>query len=645
MRILLVEDDESISRALEAILTEHHYVVDVAADGQIGWECVEAFTYDLIVLDVLLPRLDGIQFCQQLRAQDCQIPVLLLTAQSSSRDRIIGLDAGADDYMVKPFEPQELLARLRVLLRRKGSARPAVLEWMALRLDPSLCEVTYDGHLVSLTPKEYRLLELFLRHPQRIFSRSVILDHLWSCEEAPGEDTVTVHIKGLRQKLKRQGAPPDLIQTVYGQGYRLKQPSEFTASPPALPGWVRDGLVQQKTRAGLADVWAKYKHLNCDRCLVLEQAGASMLVGTLTEELHQQACRTAHQLAGALGIFGLTDGSNLARRIEHLLQSSPLPTPNKAVQLLDLLNQLKEAIQSPPSHHNRVPLLLVIEDDEELADQVFSLAMTYGIEMERLPSLLASHEHNELPEIDEAGMGLGGEPVLLLNLTAGEEKRLTLPATYSQQAAPPLVLFIANQNNLNTRVKAARLGAHVFLDKTELQSLVVQMTSNFSCQAACPTRPLAAQILEVVKQAKSHVCTTTAKVMVVDDDPQILAGIRALLEPWGLQLITLEEPRQFWQTLETFSPDLLLLDVQMPHFSGFELCRVVRNAPRWKDLPVLFLTMHLDTAKVQQAIAAGGDDYVSKATDTKELVTCILNRLEHTRLRRLLSSSTRSAYE
>jgi DNA-binding response OmpR family regulator len=133
--------------------------------------------------------------------------------------------------------------------------------------------------------------------------------------------------------------------------------------------------------------------------------------------------------------------------------------------------------------------------------------------------------------------------------------------------------------------------------------------------------------------------------MVVDDDPQVLAGIRALLEPWGLQIATLQEPRQFWQLLEDFSPDLLLLDVQMPHINGIELCQVVRNAPQWEDLPILFLTMHLDITRVRQAIAAGGNDYVSKATDAKELVNCILNRLERTRLLRLFNAPSHSDYE
>ena len=222
MRILLVEDDERITKALAEALMDHHYVVDVVHDGQMGWEFAESAAYDVIILDVMLPGLRGIQFCQRLRQQGKTTPVLMLTAKDTSADKVLGLDVGADDYVIKPFDLQELLARVRALLRRGNSALPPVLEWGSLRLDPNSCEVTYAEKLLSLTPKEYGLLELFLRSPGRVLSREIILEHLWSFEDIPGDDTVKTHIKRLRQKLKIVGVPSTLIETVYGLGYRLK---------------------------------------------------------------------------------------------------------------------------------------------------------------------------------------------------------------------------------------------------------------------------------------------------------------------------------------------------------------------------------------------------------------------------------------
>ena len=173
-------------------------------------------------MDVTLPKLNGIQLCQRLRKAGIQTPVLMLTARDSSSDKVLGLDAGADDYVVKPFDLAELTARIRALLRRGNAVLPTVLEWGDLRLNPSNYEVSYGENLLHLTPKEYQLLELFIRKNKMVLSRSLMLDHLWSFEDPPGEETVKVHIKDLRKKLRIAGAPPDFIETVYGVGYRLK---------------------------------------------------------------------------------------------------------------------------------------------------------------------------------------------------------------------------------------------------------------------------------------------------------------------------------------------------------------------------------------------------------------------------------------
>ena len=222
MRILLVEDDQRIAIALMETLRDRQYQVDLGVDGEAAWEFLQAFSYELILLDITLPKLNGIQLCQRLRKAGIQTPVLMLTARDSSSDKVLGLDAGADGYVVKPFDLAELTARIRALLRRGTAVLPTVLEWGDLRLNPSSYEVSYGENLLNLTPKEYQLLELFIRKNKMVLSRSLILDHLWSFEDPPGEETVKVHIKDLRKKLRIAGAPPDFIETVYGVGYRLK---------------------------------------------------------------------------------------------------------------------------------------------------------------------------------------------------------------------------------------------------------------------------------------------------------------------------------------------------------------------------------------------------------------------------------------
>lgn len=223
MRILLVEDDVCLAETLAEALTDQRYVVDLVSDGESGWNQAKVVDYDLMVLDVMLPELDGVTLCQRLRSHGYLMPVLLLTACDTVTDKISGLDAGADDYVVKPVDLGELFARIRALLRRGNSSSRPILEWESLRLDPSTYEVSYDHNPLHLTPKEYGLLEVLLRNGRRVLSRSVIIEHVWSLEAPPEEYTVKVHIRSLRQKLKAAGAPEDLIETVHGMGYRLKQ--------------------------------------------------------------------------------------------------------------------------------------------------------------------------------------------------------------------------------------------------------------------------------------------------------------------------------------------------------------------------------------------------------------------------------------
>lgn len=223
MRILLVEDDFRLAETLAEALTDQRYVVDVVSDGESGWEQVKVLNYDLMLLDLMLPELDGMSLCQRLRSHGYSMPVLMLTACDTVTDKINGLDAGADDYVVKPVDLGELFARVRALLRRGNSCSPPILEWGNLRLDPSTYEVSYADKTLHLTPKEYSLLELLLRSGRRVLSRSVIIENIWSLEAPPEEDTVKVHIRSLRQKLKAAGAPDNLIETVHSMGYRLRQ--------------------------------------------------------------------------------------------------------------------------------------------------------------------------------------------------------------------------------------------------------------------------------------------------------------------------------------------------------------------------------------------------------------------------------------
>ena len=222
MQILLAEDDVRLSASLSETLTTQRYRVDAVKDGESAWERASMFSYNLILLDVTLPKLDGMKLCQRLRDHGYTFPVLMLTARDTSLDKIAGLDSGADAYMVKPFNLQELLAQIRALLRRgQGGTTPA-LTWGELRLNPETYEVSYGRSPIHLTPKEFALMEAFLRHGRRVLSREAMIEQAWPMQAVPEADTIKSYVKNLRAKLRNAGAPRQMIETVHGVGYRLK---------------------------------------------------------------------------------------------------------------------------------------------------------------------------------------------------------------------------------------------------------------------------------------------------------------------------------------------------------------------------------------------------------------------------------------
>jgi two-component system, OmpR family, response regulator QseB len=223
MRILLVEDDDRIADPLAEDLRHQSHAVDIAADGLAGWEFAQATNYDVILLDWMLPKLDGVKLCQRLRQSGCQAYILLLTAKDTTGDKVIGLDAGADDYLVKPCEVDELTARLRALSRRQPLYQSAILKHEEIELNPSTHSVTYAGIGLELTPKEYMLMEYFLGHPTQVVSRTALLDRLWEFDRQSGEQTIKTHLTNIRRKFKQAGYQQDIIETVYGVGYRLSK--------------------------------------------------------------------------------------------------------------------------------------------------------------------------------------------------------------------------------------------------------------------------------------------------------------------------------------------------------------------------------------------------------------------------------------
>jgi DNA-binding response OmpR family regulator len=223
MRILIVDDDRRLCAVIKRGLLEEAYAVDLAYDGEEGEYLAEINPYDLIILDIMLPKKDGIEICRELRAKKVNTPVLMLTAKDAVEDRVKGLDTGADDYLVKPFAFNELLARARALLRREGTSKSPVLQVGDLTLNTLTRQVWRGQRPVELTTKEYVILEYFMRHPKVVVTRTMIEEHAWDYDFDSLSNLVDVYIRRLRRKIDNEGEE-SLIQTVRGAGYRLKEP-------------------------------------------------------------------------------------------------------------------------------------------------------------------------------------------------------------------------------------------------------------------------------------------------------------------------------------------------------------------------------------------------------------------------------------
>ncbi|MBE9112925.1 response regulator [Nodosilinea sp. LEGE 07298] len=655
MKILLVEDDLSTRDLLVFHLTAARYTVEQTADGITAQELAVLWNYDLILLDVNIPRLDGLSLCRQLRSQGLSTPILMLTAQSGDEDVITGLDAGADDYVTKPFEVSQVLARIRALLRRGARATmiPSLV-WGQLCLDPTLAQVTYGDQVVPLTPKEYSLLELFLRHPQRVFSRSTILDHLWTIDDSPTEGAVTNLVKDLRNRLRRSGVVENVIQTVYGLGYRLRDlPSNNLAETAVRvetalrsldaggshgargingavqqsvsgPGAERISIVPEgagKT-ASLEAIAARFQASLQARLALVEAAVRSLQAGDLPPQQRVIAQDEAHRLAGGLGTFGYEEGSTHARQIEQLLGDSALQT-HQIDQISRSLLALKQTLALTPKPPERLP--------------------------ERSPDVVANSPANTAPVVRHWGVALSVEPELLNRLQTDAVDRgwhldratsLTeLMQVLAQGRAEAVVMTLDQEAALADKLaplrevkhRYPRLPVMVLTCHESLEERVQVARLQGDRYLVAPATPR--QVFDSLDQLLPDAQAPESQVMVVDNDPVTCAAITELLTPWGLQVTELGDPSQFWEVLRQTQPDLLLLALEMPTFSGIDLCQVVRQDSRFGNLPILMVAAHPDTVTVRQVFEVGGDDLIGKPIVGPELVTRVLSRIERSRLR------------
>lgn len=606
MKLLVIDDDRALGALLLHLLRQRRYAVDLAATAGEGFALALEQHYNAILLDVMLPDADGIDLCRRLRQEQCRSPILLLTARSA--DVVAGLDAGADDYVRKPFDPGVLLARIRALLRRSPlvAAGSNQLEWGPLCLDRLSVRVTVHGVPVQLAPQQYRLLELFLSHPQRIFSRSAILDLLWPVGRSPGCGTVTNGIKDLRQALKRAGLQADPIETVRGMGYRLRIHLEadevaarFVATPRAVgdgdgaiapslsgelrpqdpwpsagagtqpPGSASMGLrsarsrgisPQESLRRAIAALGIDYG----PEVAMLQRLAQALTSGqpitSGTDALLAVALAAAHQLRGGLGTLGNEQGSILAGNLETLLgvaQGRAIAVPVAPFQrLLTALEQTLTtapiAIALPPPVPTAAiperPLVLFTEDCT-LGNALAAAAQTLGWRLIRrslrtpAPAQLAPHP----PVAALVDFGPGpGDRASLWRLAEARSRGLPLPT---------IALINPAAMGLAQRLAALRRGASLFLDRQ-----------------GEPHGPIQAALAIATAAAPSPT------VAIVDGHGPRARAIAAALHPYlAAPARHLPTAAALWSARDR--ADILLIHWQLPDMAGLDLAELLHHTP------------------------------------------------------------------
>ncbi|HLH72121.1 MAG TPA: response regulator, partial [Chloroflexota bacterium] len=375
-----------------------------------------------------------------------------------------------------------------------------------------------------------------------------------------------------------------------------------------------------EVQSAVATLWERFRSTNLERVEILEQATHDILTGTLPIEARREAERAAHKLAGAVGSFGFPTAALTARQIEMLLAGDTALSPDEVMRLADLVIRLRVELERPAppgsvavdqsvsdTAGDSLGRILLVTADAELDEQVTTEAQQRSLDVDHATTMAEARVRIACQRPD----------VVLLDLapSEGSDAGLALLAELSNQEPPLPVVVLTQRNSLIDRVEVAILGGSGFLEKPLLPTQIIDT------------------LYDVVESNRA----TESVILAVDDDPSILAWLRATLEPHGLRMVGLDDPLRFWSEIEETVPDLVILDVDMPHISGIELCKVLRNEQRWRALPVLVLTALTDPSTVHRVFAAGADDFVSKPIVGPELITRIDNRLERNRLHQRLA--------
>ncbi len=619
VKILLVDDDHRFTTTAKEILENKLYKIDVLNKGGKVADFILKNNYDLLILDIMIPDINGITICRNLRSSDCDIPILLLTALTQKNDKLNAFEAGADDYLVKPVDWDELIARIRALLRRKKVYQEPILVWGKIKIFTENKQSFYDDQKLNLTPTQFEILHTFCKQPNRVYSYEDLIQKLWELwdGEPPTNDTIRSHIKGLRKSLEKAGAPKDIIETQYRLGYRIKKISdnpqntttkkEQTTNPLTDTDKKNRELQQKKIETALEIMWEQYKQSVWDDLQVLQNYNNNLTFKLDPEEIIIKA----HSLVGFLGSIGLKTASNICREIEQLLKNNG---DNQAIQIeLDKLaltlknlddlklkqpnNNKTSSSENSTKQVSLISQILLISQSSSLTTKLQELGNSWNLNLELIDDF--SEIKTRLETKQYQGIVVEFYPE---DKKHGRRKKII---NFLKDKYPDIPLIIlSKREDLATRLEVAKYKVNSFIS----QNLFPE------------------QIIKIVYQLLHP--SSTKKVILVDDDCKFHQIFRQILGEDHLEIITLSDPYQLLDAMETIVPELLVLDLQIPKVNGIDLCRVIRNDPRWYKLPIIFLTAYLTEDIIDQLIAVGADDFISKSRIETELHHRIITHLQ-----------------
>lgn len=630
MKIILVEDDPKFGKLIKDYLITESQTFNLVNTGINLHQKLEEESYDILILDVMLPEKNGIDICRELRRKNIEIPILFITALNNQMDKIKAFESGADDYLIKPFDFQELLARIKALVRREKKIKPNTnLTWGNLVMMLEEKKVTYEDKYLHLTPTEYKILEIFLTTPQKVFNIDDIIDKLWDIDTLPTYNTLRTHIKSLRKKLTNIGLTKDFIDTVYGMGYRLKPLDNKTSkennnknlslSINDLSPNSQDNNQNQlqlnkdeKLQLLIKEMWLENKESiseDCDKLLNYIQGKNDLSM--------DKAISIAHNFVGFLGSIGYAESSDISRKIETILKENyhNIKEEKNILKITNLIHQLEKSLfpEGKPKYQKQKQKLfskekieiLVIDENQKLANNLIMFIENPQVSLNFSHTITSAINYLKEKTFDVVILETQWE-----NLCDRENTILNLLTTEKKDTK---IIIYTKDDTLENRLYCSKYPISAFLSKNNSLEILWE------------------NIESALNQNNSNaIVNPLYNILIIDDDVRFtkLLKQKLIISELPLNVNTICDSETFLDEIKKIKPQLIILDLQMPKINGLDICRIIKKDPLLQSIPVIFLTSNLDSEIIEQFLEAGADDFISKSKIDLELYPRILTHLQ-----------------